>query len=70
MIYGLIASYIYIIFAGKKMIIKESRALIIQPGALGDGILTLPLARLLLRVKNICHVDILGHREKLGFLQG
>ena len=54
---------INIICRHKKMFNKESRALIIQPGALGDGILTLPLVRLLLRVQGICHVDILGHHQ-------
>jgi len=46
--------------------------LIIQPGAVGDGILTLPLARLLRRHRHTKEMafDILGHPEKLGFLQG
>jgi len=56
-----------------KKVVDDSwrgKALIIQPGAIGDGILTLPLARMLLRQGRMKHVDIMGHREKLGFLQG
>jgi len=51
---------------------KDRRGLIIQPGAVGDGILTLPLARLLRRHRHTREMafDILGHPEKLGFLKG
>ncbi|MFC1761604.1 glycosyltransferase family 9 protein [Planctomycetota bacterium] len=45
---------------------RNLRALIIQPGALGDGILTLPLVRLLKEILSIGGVDILGHAETLG----
>jgi len=44
--------------------------MIIQPGALGDGILTLPLIRMLRREGRLDRIDLMGHREKLGFLQG
>ncbi|MCK4629703.1 MAG: glycosyltransferase family 9 protein [Sedimentisphaerales bacterium] len=44
--------------------------LIIQPGAVGDGILTLPLARLLRQEWRLDHIDIMGHTEKMGYLQG
>jgi len=48
----------------------EKRALIIQPGAVGDGILTIPLARLLRQYAGFDNVDIMGHPEKLAFLTG
>lgn len=50
-----------------------ARMLIIQPGALGDSIITLPLIRLLRRQwredQDIA-CDMMGHRENLNFLQG
>ncbi len=49
---------------------NEKRGLIIQPGAVGDGILTLPLARLLRQEWRLDHIDIMGHTEKMGYLQG
>lgn len=44
-------------------------ALIIQPGAIGDGILTIPLARLLREQAGMGRVDLMGHTEKLGPIQ-
>ena len=49
---------------------NEKCGLIIQPGAVGDGILTLPLARLLRQEWRLDHIDIMGHTEKMGYLQG
>jgi ADP-heptose:LPS heptosyltransferase len=46
----------------------ESCALIIQPGALGDCLLTLPLARLIKSQLQISHLDIMGHQQYLSFL--
>ncbi len=46
------------------------RALIIQPGALGDGIVTLPLGRLLLEQGGVDAVEIMGRADNLGFLAG
>ena len=43
-------------------------ALIIQPGAVGDGVLTLPLISLL-KGFGVGHVDVMGHRDKIGFLE-
>lgn len=40
--------------------------LIIQPGAIGDTILTLPLARLLLRQSHATQIDIMGHLSTLA----
>lgn len=48
------------------------KALIIQPGAVGDGILTLPLARMLCAQRSMKNLscDLMAHRDKLGFLAG
>ncbi len=45
----------------------EYNALIIQPGAIGDSILTLPLVRLIRRQAYIRHVDVMGHLDHIGF---
>jgi heptosyltransferase-2 len=44
------------------------RTLIIQPGALGDCILTLPLAHVLKQALGVGGVDIVGHMESLSIL--
>lgn len=49
---------------------KAQRALIIQPGAIGDSILTLPLAAYIKDVLKLGVVDVLGHTEYLGVLPG
>ena len=49
---------------------ESQRAVILQPGALGDCILTLPLARLMKRTLKLGGVDIIGHAEYIGFLPG
>ena len=49
---------------------KNRFGLIIQPGAIGDMILTLPLVRLLKRRWGLDKVDIMGHLERLRLLQG
>jgi len=46
------------------------RALIIQPGAIGDCILTLPLAAFVKNSLGLGGIDILGHTEYVGFLPG
>ena len=46
------------------------RALIIQPGAIGDCILTLPLASYVKNTLGLGGIDILGHTEYVGFLPG
>ncbi|UCF14934.1 MAG: glycosyltransferase family 9 protein [Phycisphaerales bacterium] len=46
------------------------RGLIIQPGAIGDCILTLPLAAYVKDRLGLGGVDILGHTEYVGFLPG
>lgn len=47
---------------------RTQRTLIIQPGALGDCILTLPLAQTLKKAIGVGGVDILGHMESLSIL--
>jgi heptosyltransferase III len=49
---------------------ESQRAVILQPGALGDCILTLPLAQTMKRTLNLGGVDIVGHADYIGFLPG
>jgi ADP-heptose:LPS heptosyltransferase len=49
---------------------QAQRAVILQPGAIGDCMLTLPLARFMKRSLRLGGVDILGHTEYLGILPG
>ena len=46
------------------------RGLILQPGAIGDCILTLPLAAYMKDSLELGGIDILGHTEYVGFLPG
>lgn len=46
------------------------RGLILQPGAIGDCILTLPLAAYMKDFLQLGGVDILGHTDHVGFLPG
>ncbi len=45
---------------------KAQRALIVQPGAIGDCILTLPLAAFLKKQLGLGSIDMLGHTEYIG----
>lgn len=49
---------------------KMLRGLILQPGAIGDCILTLPLAAYMKDFLQLGGVDILGHTDHVGFLPG
>ncbi len=49
---------------------ESQRAVILQPGALGDCILTLPLAQIMKRTLKLGGVDLIGHAEYIGFLPG
>jgi heptosyltransferase-3 len=49
---------------------KMQRGLILQPGAIGDCILTLPLAAYMKDMLGLGGIDILGHTEYVGFLPG
>jgi heptosyltransferase-3 len=49
---------------------KAQRGVILQPGAIGDCILTLPLASFMKEILGLGGVDILGHSEYIGILPG
>ncbi len=55
---------------GVQMAKEAQRAVILQPGALGDCILTLPLAKLMQEVLGLGGVDIIGHADYIGILPG
>ncbi len=46
------------------------RGLIVQPGAIGDCILTLPLAAFMKDALRLGGIDLLGHTEYIGILPG
>jgi heptosyltransferase III len=49
---------------------RYHQGLIIQPGALGDCILTLPLARFMLEELRLQSLDIVGHSEYISIFPG
>jgi heptosyltransferase III len=49
---------------------RAMRGVILQPGAIGDCILTLPLAEFMKDCLELGGVDILGHTEYIGILPG
>lgn len=49
---------------------ESQRGIILQPGAIGDCILTLPLAEFMKESLGLGGVDILGHTEYIGILPG
>ncbi|MEN6334744.1 MAG: glycosyltransferase family 9 protein [Phycisphaerales bacterium] len=49
---------------------EAHRAVILQPGALGDCILTLPLVKLVKEAFDLGGVDLIGHAEYVGILPG
>lgn len=49
---------------------RAQRGLILQPGAIGDCILTVPLAKFIKDSLNLGGLDILGHTEYLDILPG
>jgi len=49
---------------------KAQRGLILQPGAIGDCILTLPLAEFMKEALGLGGVDIMGHAEYIDYLPG
>jgi len=55
---------------GAEVAWKAQRGVILQPGAIGDCILTLPLAAFMKDVLGLGSVDILGHSEYVGILPG
>ncbi|UCG59170.1 MAG: glycosyltransferase family 9 protein [Phycisphaerales bacterium] len=55
---------------GAQVARETLRAIILQPGAIGDCVLTLPLAAFMKRTLDLGGVDILGHTDYLGLLPG
>jgi heptosyltransferase-3 len=51
-----------------QMAREAQRAIILQPGAIGDCILTLPLVKFMKNALQLGGVDILGHTEYIGIL--
>jgi len=49
---------------------KACRGVILQPGSLGDCVLTLPLAEFMKDSLRLGGIDILGHTEYIGILPG
>jgi len=49
---------------------RTQQAVILQPGAIGDCILTLPLAEFMKEALGLGRVDILGHTEYTGIFPG
>jgi heptosyltransferase-3 len=55
---------------GSEAVRKLMRGLILQPGAIGDCILTLPLAKIMKETLDLGSVDIMGHTEYTGIFPG
>jgi heptosyltransferase-3 len=53
---------------GAQLARESQRAVILQPGALGDCLLTLPLVKLLKEALDLGGVDLVGHAEYIGIL--
>jgi hypothetical protein len=53
-----------------KAVRRVLRGVILQPGAIGDCVLTLPLAEFMKDCLGLGGVDILGHTEYIGILPG
>lgn len=49
---------------------EAQRGVILQPGALGDCILTLPLVKVMTEALSLGGVDLVGHSEYVGILPG
>ncbi len=55
---------------GEQALKKSRRALIIQPGAIGDCILTLPLAKFIIDHLKVGAVDMLGRTDYISYFPG
>jgi ADP-heptose:LPS heptosyltransferase len=53
---------------GAQLAKEAQRAIILQPGALGDCLLTLPLVKLMKEALDLGGVDLVGHAEYVGIL--
>jgi len=54
----------------REAVREAQRGIVVQPGALGDCILTLPLAEFMKESLGLGGIDILGHTDYIGFLPG
>src|SRR4030043_458287 len=55
---------------GAEMARAAQRGVILQPGAIGDCILTLPLAEFMTEALELGGIDIIGHTEYTGIMPG
>ncbi|UCE99073.1 MAG: glycosyltransferase family 9 protein [Planctomycetota bacterium] len=55
---------------GDELARVSNRGIILQPGAIGDCILTLPLVEFMKECLGLGGIDILGHTEYIGILPG
>jgi len=55
---------------GAKALKRSRRAVIIQPGAIGDCILTLPLAQFIINHLDIGAIDMLGRADYISYFPG
>jgi ADP-heptose:LPS heptosyltransferase len=55
---------------GAEMARVAQRGVILQPGAIGDCILTLPLAEFMTEALELGGIDIIGHTEYTGIMPG
>jgi len=55
---------------GAQVARETQRGVILQPGALGDCILTLPLVKVMKDILDLGGVDILGHTDYIGMFPG
>jgi heptosyltransferase-3 len=55
---------------GEQALQRSRRAVIIQPGAIGDCILTLPLAQFIISHLKVGAVDMLGRAEYISYFPG
>jgi heptosyltransferase-2 len=54
----------------REAVREAQRGILLQPGALGDCVLTLPLAEFMKESLGLGGIDILGHTDYIGFLPG
>ena len=55
---------------GAQVARETQRGVILQPGALGDCILTLPLVKMMKEALCLGGVDIIGHSDYIGIFPG
>jgi len=55
---------------GAELVGRAQRGMILQPGAIGDCVLTLPLAKFMKNQLALGGIDIIGHTDYTGILPG